>query len=64
MSRAIRYIAAFLFGLAGGVTLIGHMNWGMFLVTASYVILLITVVLNGWAIMLGVGQMEKTTKAN
>ncbi len=64
MSRAIRYIAAFLFGLAGGVTLIGHMNWGMFLVTASYVILLITVVLNAWAIMLGVGQMEKTTKAN
>jgi hypothetical protein len=64
ISRAMRYILAFLFGLAGGAALIGHTNWGMYLVTASYVTLLITVVLNAWAIMLGVGQMEKTTKAN
>ncbi|HEY5280842.1 MAG TPA: hypothetical protein VIJ67_13930 [Pseudolabrys sp.] len=64
ISRAIRYIVAFLFGLAGSAALIEHANWGMYLMTASYVFLLIAIVLNAWAIMLGIGQLEQTTKAS
>ncbi len=56
--RAIRYSVAFLFGIAGGATALSSWTWSMFLVTASYVILLIAVVLNAWAIMMGVGQLE------
>ena len=55
ISRAIEYIVGFLLGIVGGATLIGHMNWGIYLVTASYVILLVLVVLNASAIMLEIG---------
>jgi hypothetical protein len=64
ISRAIRYFVAFLLGIAGGVEIIELSNWGIYLVTASYVTLLVTVVLNAWLIMMGVGEAEKTTKAN
>jgi hypothetical protein len=57
--RAIRYIAAFLFGIAGGATLIKLALWGMYMVTVSYVGLLVLVVLNAWSIMFMVGQKEK-----
>jgi hypothetical protein len=49
--RAIRYILAFLVGIAGGVTLIRQSVWGMYMVTASFVALLILVALNAWTIM-------------
>jgi len=49
--RAVRYIMAFLVGTAGGVALIRQSLWGMYMVTASYVALLILVALNAWAIM-------------
>jgi hypothetical protein len=55
ITRAIRYIAALLIGVAGGVVLIRMAWWGMYMVTASYVILLISVVLNAWSIMFMVG---------
>ena len=61
--RAISFIVIFLVGIAGGATLIEHLNWGIYLVTASCVILLVTVVLNAWSIMVGVGQTEKVTRA-
>ena len=38
-------------------------KWGMYLATASYVTLLVSVALNAWAIMLGVGQAEEGAKA-
>jgi hypothetical protein len=55
ITRAIRYIAALLIGVAGGAVLIRLAWWGMYMVTASYVILLISVVLNAWSIMFMVG---------
>ena len=61
--RALRYIAAFMFGAAGGIAFIVDRPWGIYVVTASYVLLLIAVVLNAWAIMIGVGQSEKRKRA-
>jgi hypothetical protein len=58
--RAVAYGASYLVGLAGAITLIEGFDWGMYLVTASYATLLVAVVLGAWAIMLGVGQSEKT----
>ena len=60
---AIIFSVSFLLGITGGATLIGHLNWGMYLVAASCVILLVRVVLAAWSILEGVGQLEKTPKA-
>jgi hypothetical protein len=62
--RGISNMVGYLFGIAGGAALIALSSWGMYLVTASFVIFLVCVVLNVWSIMLGVGQAEKMTKAN
>jgi len=62
--RAIVFFIVFLLGiLAGVVILIGHLNWGIYLLAASCVILVVTVVLNAWSIMLGVGQLENRERA-
>jgi len=61
--RAIAFNAGFLSGLAGGAALAQGSKWGMYLLTASYVTLLVSVALNAWAIMLGVGQSEKAAKS-
>ena len=49
-------------GVAGGASLIESLNWGLYLVTASYVALLAVVAMNAWSIMLGIGQDEKQAK--
>lgn len=61
--RAIVLSVSFLLGITGGATLIAHLYWGIYLVAASCVILLVTVVLAAWSIMVGVGQLKKTPKA-
>jgi hypothetical protein len=61
--RAAVFHGAFLLGVAGGACLIESSNWGMYLVTASNVMLLASVSLNAWSIMLGVGQDELTAKS-
>jgi hypothetical protein len=60
--RGITYIASYLLGIAGGAALSEHANWGLYLVTAAYVTFLVSGILNAWAIMLGVGQTEKTKR--
>jgi|SRR5665213_4133176 len=62
--RAFSFMFGFLLGVAGGACLFAGINWGMYLVTASYIILLVGVALNAWAIMLGVGETQETEKAN
>jgi hypothetical protein len=62
--RAIRYVIAFLFGIAGATILIKLALWGMYMVTISYVTLLVLVVLNTWSIMFMVGQTEKTKRTD
>lgn len=64
MHRAVVFNASFLTGLAGGVALAQGSKWGMYLVMVAYVTLLVSVALNAWAIMLGVGESEKAAKAN
>ena len=62
VSRAAIFHGDFLLGIGGGGCLIGGSNWGMYLITASYVALLASVSMNAWSIMLGVGQDEKPVK--
>ena len=52
-------IAGYLLGIAGGASLIEQSNWGMYLVTASFITFLVSAILNAWTIMLVVGQTAK-----
>ena len=61
---SLRFITSDLLGIAGGVYLVELSNWGLYLMTASYIIFLGSVVFNAWLIMLGVGQTGRTTKAS
>jgi len=56
--RAAAFHGCFLVGIAGGVSLVRGASWGMYLATASYVALVVTVALHAWSIMLGIGQDE------
>lgn len=62
--RWIIFFVGFLLGLIGSrEILIGHLYWGIYLVTASCLVLLVMTVLNAWSIMVGVvGQLERSTK--
>jgi hypothetical protein len=53
------FIVCFLLGIAGSAALIANANWGLYLISVSYLTILIAVALNAWTIMLGVGQTEK-----
>jgi len=57
------YFASYLLGIIGAVSIINLMNWGMYLVTVAYVVLLVTSIVNAWMMMVGVGQTKKTTTA-
>ena len=43
----------YLLGIVGGFGLIEHANWGLYLLTASFVIILVRTVLTAWEIMFG-----------
>lgn len=57
--RSLIFIAEFVSGVVGGAILALSSSWGLYLVTASYVALLVSVTLNAWAIMVGIGETEK-----
>jgi hypothetical protein len=46
-------ITGYLLGVAGGVGLIVHADWGLYLLTACFVIVLVRTVLTAWEIMFG-----------
>ena len=58
MSRAILLSAAYLLGTVGGIALIQGSRWGIYIVTVSYITLLVTVVLGAWSTMLGMEQRQ------
>ncbi len=60
--RGVTYILTYLLGLVGGIGMISGSSWGMYIVTASYTILMVAVVIGAWAIMLGIGQTETVQK--
>ena len=62
MSRVVTPSVAYLLGVAGGIALIQGSHWGMYLVSVSYITLLVAVVLGTWSIMLGVERMEHREK--
>jgi hypothetical protein len=51
-------IVAYLMGAAGGLTLVSHPVWGLYLVTLSCVIKLVRSVLTAWMLMFGVNQVR------
>jgi hypothetical protein len=61
--RIAIFIICFLLGIAGGALLIVNHNYGLYLITASCLGFLVSVALNAWLIMQGVGQLEKKRKA-
>lgn len=60
--RLLVFLIGLLLGLAGGVVLMKQLDWGIYLVTASSIILLTMVVYGAWLIMVGIGKMEKLTE--
>ena len=57
--RGLIFIVAFLTGIAGGIALLAGKDWALYLVTASYVVVIVAVALTAWSVMLGVGHGEK-----
>ena len=57
--RGLIFILGFLSGVTGGVALVVGKLWGLYLVTASYLIVVVAVALTAWSVMLGVGHGEK-----
>jgi hypothetical protein len=62
--RPMIFIVSSLAGVVGGATLIKHLSWGIYLVAASCIVLLIMVVFGAWSIMVGIGQAGKTKTIN
>jgi hypothetical protein len=60
--RAAAFISAFALGVAGGAIVLAQSIWGLYLVTTGYVLVLVTVALNSWSIMMGIGRMEKAAE--
>src|SRR3974390_304550 len=56
--RSATFITGFLLGVGGGVLLVVQWNLGLYVITASYLTLLVSVSMNAWLIMLGVGQAK------
>jgi hypothetical protein len=62
LHRSLIFAFAFAAGAAGGALLATGSIRGLYMVTASYVALLVSVTLNAWAIMVGIGLTEKNEK--
>jgi hypothetical protein len=60
--RSLIFVFSFASGIAGGAVLASGSTWGLYLVTASYVALLVSVTLNAWTIMVGIGLTEQNEK--
>ena len=62
--RSVAFVVSDLLGIIGGACLIAVLTWGLYVVTVGFLILFVSVAQNAWAIMLGIGQMEKAEKNN
>ncbi len=62
--RSVIFVSEFAFGVVGGAVLALGSHWGLYLVTASYVAVLVSVALNAWTIMVGVGELDAAKSVN
>jgi hypothetical protein len=60
--RGILNTGGYLLGLAGGVILIEWLTWGLYLVTASFIVFLVSAVSNAWALMTVIGEAKRIRK--
>jgi len=60
--RSATFLAAFLTGAVGGMLLFRHSFIGLYVVTAANVVVLVTVALNAWSIMQGIGQDDRAAQ--
>jgi hypothetical protein len=60
--RGIAFISSLACGIAGSLVTLLSVNVGLYIVTASYVALLVIVALNSWSVMFGIGQIDETQK--
>ncbi len=60
----VTYSSSYLAGIGGAAALILHAGWGIYLISASSLIVLVAVALNGWIILLGLGLAEYATKTD
>ena len=61
-SRSTAFLIAFLGGAIGGLFVFFNLVIGLYIVTATYFVVLVTVALNAWSIMTGIGQADQVTK--
>ena len=61
--RASHVTAGYLLGIAGGAALVNFLNLGMYIITISYVVLLVFVISSAYEFMLGAEYSEGPTKA-
>ena len=52
------YILSYGLAIAGGAALSQSLLWGLYLVTFSNAVFFVSVVLNGWKLMLGIRESE------
>jgi len=60
--RAVMVLVGYLLGIAGGISLIEQSQWGLYIVTIAYVVLIVAIVAASWAFMLEVGGEVKRKK--
>ncbi len=60
MWRGIAFILALAIGTVGAAVSFQSMNVGLYIVTVSYIAVLVIVALNAWSVMIGIGQAEQT----
>lgn len=59
----ITYTSSYVAGMIGALALILNAGWGIYLITASTMVVLVAVALNGWVILLGLGLAEMAASA-
>ncbi|MGB8181933.1 MAG: hypothetical protein WCF13_06155 [Stellaceae bacterium] len=62
LHRAVTYMTGYALSAAGGAAFVVQYAGGLYLITACYILILVSVVLNAWRIMLGLNQPRKARK--
>jgi hypothetical protein len=61
---ALRFVASNLLATIAGLCLMAGWHGGLYVITASYLLFLVSITMNAWAIMLGVGEQKAAAPAS